>query len=65
MKKNFELLKCACGKTISTKSFEFWGECKHCRTILPIRTKQTRDGKTSAANHDRIYHGDMGYRGEW
>jgi hypothetical protein len=59
------VLKCDCGKTVSKENFEFWGECIKCRKVLPIQTKQTRDGKNSASNHDRIYHGGMGYRSEW
>jgi len=54
------IIPCECGRLMTQKDLEFWGECKACRIKLPIQTAQMHDYPS-----DRKYHGDLFERGEW
>ena len=55
--------RCGCGEFMTTEDFDFWGECKKCRTQLPVQSRQQGDSTVSRTERD--YHGSQFYRGEW
>ena len=55
--------RCGCGQLMTTEEVEFWGECRKCRTRLPVQSRQQSDSTMERAERD--YHGGLFHRGEW
>jgi len=56
---------CECGQDLTYEEAMFWGECRSCQSLMPIRTSQNGDTKTSCGEADRQFHGGRGRSGEW
>jgi hypothetical protein len=55
--------RCTCGALMTIEDCTFWGECKNCRTQLPVESRQQGDG--TVLRTERDYHGGLFHRGEW